>query len=83
MNGLRTILLNNAKALGVDGPVGIRNSLECAEEVIGELQETLQAMVNEQVEYMTINHLGDPEKQHNIKRARAVFARLTGYKEQP
>jgi hypothetical protein len=77
MLGLRTILLRNAEALGENGPNGIRNSLERAEEVIGELQETLQAMVDEQVEYMTINHLGDPEKQHNIRRARVVLALLT------
>jgi hypothetical protein len=42
------------------------------------LLEALQAMVDEQVEYMTINHLGDPEKQHNIKRARAAIALAQG-----
>jgi hypothetical protein len=39
------------------------------------LREALTALVDEYCDYMTINHLGDPEKQHNIKRARAA---LTG-----
>jgi hypothetical protein len=41
---------------------------------LNNLQNALEAMVEEQVDYMTINHLGDPEKQHNIKRARAALA---------
>lgn len=40
-----------------------------------ELRDALQAMVDEQCEYMRINNLGDPESQHNIKRARAVLQR--------
>lgn len=39
-----------------------------------ELADTLQDMVNSEVEYMTRNHLGDPEKQHNVIRARAALA---------
>lgn len=31
-------------------------------------------MVDEQVDYMTINNLGNPEEQHNIKQARAALA---------
>lgn len=46
------------------------------EAVARELAETLQSMVDEQVEYMTINNLGDPERQHNIKRARAALAAI-------
>jgi len=38
------------------------------------LRTALQMMVDEKVDYMTINHLGDPEKQHTIKFARAALA---------
>ncbi len=37
------------------------------------LRDALTALVDEYCDYMTINHLGDPEKQHNIKRARAAL----------
>lgn len=37
------------------------------------LREALQAMVEEQCDYMRLNNLGDPEQQHNIKRARAAL----------
>jgi len=37
------------------------------------LREALTAMVDDQVEYMTINKLGDPEKQHVIRAARAAL----------
>lgn len=40
---------------------------------IEELEAALTAMVDEQVDYMTINNLGDPEKQHNIKWARKAL----------
>jgi hypothetical protein len=38
------------------------------------LEAALTAMVEEQCDYMRINHLGDPERQHNIKLARAALA---------
>jgi hypothetical protein len=38
------------------------------------LEAALTAMVEEQCDYMRINHLGDPEKQHTIKQARAALA---------
>lgn len=38
----------------------------------------LKAMVAETVEYATINKLGDPEKQHNIKWARSIIAKAEG-----
>jgi hypothetical protein len=34
----------------------------------------LEQMVDEKVDYMTINNLGDPEKQHTIKAARSALA---------
>lgn len=40
-----------------------------------ELLEVLKAFVAETVDYMTINHLGDPEGQHNVKWARRVIAK--------
>jgi hypothetical protein len=42
-----------------------------------ELLEALQAMVDAEVDYMTINNLGDPEQQHNVKWARAIIAKAT------
>lgn len=40
-----------------------------------ELLEVLKAFVAQEVDYMTINNLGNPEKQHNVKWARAVIAK--------
>ena len=45
--------------------------------LITELVEALRAMVDEQCDYMRLNTLGDPEQQHNIKRARAAIAKAT------
>ena len=45
------------------------------DEVGPELLEVLEAMVAAECEYMTINNLGDPEQQHNIKWARSVIAK--------
>lgn len=38
-----------------------------------DLYEALDALVVELCDYMRINHLGDPEKKHNIKLARAAM----------
>ena len=43
-----------------------------------ELVATLEDMVAETCDYMYINNLGDPEKQHNIIRARAILAKAKG-----
>lgn len=40
-----------------------------------ELLEVLKAYVAWEVEYMTINNLGNPENQHNVKWARKVIAK--------
>jgi hypothetical protein len=42
------------------------------------LFEALKAMVDAEVDYMMINNLGDPEQQHNVKRARAAIAKAEG-----
>ena len=39
------------------------------------LVEVVKAFIAEQVDYMTRNKLGDPEKQHNVKWARSVLAK--------
>ena len=39
-----------------------------------EAREIIEAFVEQEVDYMTSNYLGDPEKQHNVKRARAWLA---------
>jgi hypothetical protein len=40
---------------------------------IEQLEAALREMVNEKCEYMTINHLGDPETQYTIKTARKAL----------
>ena len=42
-----------------------------------ELLSALEEMVEEKCDYMRINHLGDPEQQHSIKRARAAISKAT------
>lgn len=39
------------------------------------LREALEQMVAEKCDYMRINNLGDPEKQHTVRTARAALAR--------
>lgn len=41
-----------------------------------EAEGLLGAFVQHEVEYMTVNHLGDPEKQHNVKWARSLLAKI-------
>ena len=43
-----------------------------------ELLELVKAFVAETVDYATLNKLGDPEKQHNVKWARAVISKAEG-----
>lgn len=47
-----------------------------AEALLAEAVEVINALVEEDCDYMRINNLGDPEKQHNIKRARATLAKI-------
>lgn len=42
-----------------------------------ELLEIVEAFIAETVDYATINNLGDPEKQHNVKWARKILATLS------
>lgn len=42
------------------------------------MREALEMLVEEKVDYMTINHLGDPETQHTVKAARAALAQSEG-----
>lgn len=48
--------------------------------VASELLQLVEAFVQQEVEYMTINNLGDPEQQHNVKWARATIAKAEGSK---
>jgi hypothetical protein len=43
-------------------------------EVVRRLVEATTLLVEADCDYMRINHLGDPEKQHRIKLARAAIA---------
>lgn len=46
--------------------------------LISELAAVIDALVEETIDYMTINNLGDPEQKHNVKRARAIIAKTEG-----
>jgi hypothetical protein len=48
------------------------------EQAAPELLELVKAFVTAEVDYMTLNNLGDPEQQHNVKWARAVIAKVEG-----
>jgi hypothetical protein len=49
------------------------DDLAAAQGEIERLREALQMMVDEEVDYMTRNKLGDPEKQHTIRVARSAL----------
>jgi len=49
------------------------DDLAAAQGDIERLREALQMMVDEEVDYMTRNNLGDPEKQHTIRVARSAL----------
>ena len=51
----------------------VANARLCA--AAPDLLEALKAFVIETVDYMTINKLGDPEQQHNVKLARAALSK--------
>lgn len=55
-------------------PPGGAATSDAQADKIERLREALQALVDEYVDYQTINNLGDPEKQHNIRLARAALA---------
>ena len=40
---------------------------------VAELRQVIRAFVDDKVAYMTVNNLGDPEKQYHIKWARRVL----------
>lgn len=44
---------------------------------VGELESLVRDFAECEVEYMRINNLGDGEKQHNVKRARALLESRT------
>ena len=43
-----------------------------------DLLEALEAMIEEWIDYATLNNLGDPGAKHNIKLARAAIAKAKG-----
>jgi hypothetical protein len=49
------------------------DDLAAAQGEVERLREALQIMVDEEVDYMTRNNLGDPEKQHTIRVARSAL----------
>jgi hypothetical protein len=46
--------------------------------VIAELREVVEAFIAETCDYMQINNLGDPEKQHNVRLGRAILTKTGG-----
>ena len=48
--------------------------LDLHEAEVKRLREALVELVDEYCDYMRLNNLGDPEKQHNIKLARQALA---------
>ncbi len=42
---------------------------------IRQIEAALRMLMDEKIDYMTINKLGDPETQHTIKAARAALSR--------
>ena len=53
-------------------------SLAHAEAMVREWRELAEAFAEQEIDYMTINELGDPELQSLIKRYRALAQRQTG-----
>lgn len=45
---------------------------EMKTERIRELEQLVRSFVLDEIDYMTINHLGDPEQKHNVKWARKL-----------
>jgi len=63
-NGYRVVPINTIAAADTIAAQAAR---------IEALEEALTALVDETVDYMKINHLGDPEQKHNIKLARRAL----------
>lgn len=57
----------------VDGLVNTRPREDALQAEVEVLKLALTALVDEHCDYMLINHLGNPEEQHNIKLARAAL----------
>jgi hypothetical protein len=47
--------------------------------LIAELRQVVKAFIDETCDYMQINNLGDPEKQHNVIWGRAILAKTGGH----
>jgi hypothetical protein len=45
-----------------------------ADDRVAKLVEALQLFIDQEVDYMTRNNLGDPEKQHSVRVGRAAIA---------
>jgi hypothetical protein len=50
-----------------------------------QLEELVRSFVFDEIDYMTRNNLGDPERQHNVRWARklGITDRLEGEKSEP
>ena len=65
--------------LAVVKPAFVKELLKCDDLMAknAKLREALEFMVSEYCDYTIRNHLGDPEKQHGIKLARAALIKKT------
>lgn len=52
------------------------NTYEERERLLDEAASIVKDFADSECDYMRINHLGDGEQQHNVKRARAFLAKL-------
>jgi hypothetical protein len=66
------------EGMDMSDDVGTAPTALSIEPLEAELLAVVKAFVAETVEYMTINHLGDPEGQHNVRWARKVIAKAEG-----
>ena len=58
--------------------LGIKAERDRLRAVNAELVAALEFMVAQEVDYMTINHLGNPEEQHGVRMARAALSKARG-----
>ena len=54
--------------------VHMENNFDRLTTELAQCREALEEMLEEKVDYMRINKLGNPETQHSVKRARAALA---------
>lgn len=70
--------LSIARMDDLEVPIDMREANANLVATAPDLLACLNSFVEDTVDYMTRNKLGDPERQHNVKWARQVIAKATG-----